>query len=129
MPAWTDDTAVLRALGASSAAATDPYLTDCVTAANSLAFTKRVEAGYEDDPLDNAVAPNGAVALGTTQLAVDLYRARGSTDTFASYAELDSFAQTFGNWSLIRRLLGIGRAQVDRSLVPTPTLWRRGVWR
>ena len=91
--------------------------------------SKRVEAGYEDDPLDLAPAPNAAVALGTTQLAVDLYRGRGSTDTFASYAELDSFAQTFGNWSTIRRLLGIGRAQVDRALVPTPTLWRRGVFR
>ena len=117
MPAWTDDTAVLRALGPSSGASSDPYLADCVTAANALAFTKRVEAGYDDDPDVAAPAPNGAVALGTTQLAVDLYRSRGSTDTYASYVELDNFAQTFGNWSMIRRLLGIGRAQVDR---PTP---------
>ena len=127
MPAWTDDTVVLRALGTSSGAAGDPYLADCVTAANSLAYTKRVEAGYQDDPLDLAPAPNGAVALGTTQLAVDLYRSRGSADTFASYVELDNFAQTFGNWSMIRRLLGIGRAQVDKALHPvaTPYRWYR----
>jgi len=124
MPAWTDDTAVLRALGPSSGAATDPYLADCVTAANALAFIKRVEAGYDDDPIEAAPAPNGAVGLGTTQLAVDLYRSRGSTDTFASYVELDNFAQTFGNWSMIRRLLGIGRAQVDRPLRPVATPYR-----
>src|SRR4029077_20007243 len=127
MPAWTDETAVLRAMGPSSGAASDPYLADCVTAANDYAFAKRPAAGYSDDPLDDAPAPNGYVAQGTTLLAVDLYRSRGSTDTFASYAELDSFAQTFGNWSIIRRLLGIGRAQVDRALYPvaTPYRWYR----
>src|SRR4029077_21264732 len=127
MPTWTDETAVLRALGPSSGAAADPYLGRCVTAGDSLAYTKRVEAGYSDDPLDDAPAPNAAVELGTTQLAVDLYRSRGSTDTYASYVELDSFAQTFGNWSMIRRLLGIGRAQVDKALHPvaTPYRWYR----
>jgi len=118
VPAWTDETAVLRALGASSGAASDPYLADCVAAANDLAYIKRVEAGYQDDPLELAPAPTAAVGLGTTQLAVDLYRGRGSTDTVASYAELDGLVQTFGNWSMIRRLLGIGRAQVDRAVGP-----------
>ena len=114
MPAWTDEAAVLRALGPQSGADTDPYLPDVVAAANAMAYTKRLEAGYTDDPLDNAAAPNAAVALGTTTLAVDFYRARGSGDAGASYSEIDGFVANYGGWSNVRRLLGIGRAQVDR---------------
>ena len=115
MPAWTDETAVLRALGPDSGADDDPYLTDVVDAANAYAWNKRREAGYVDpDTVDgDAPAPNAAVALGTTTFAVDLYRARGSGDSGASFAEVDGFVATYGGWPTVRRLLGIGRAQVD----------------
>lgn len=113
MPAWTSEAAVVRALGDGSGASDDPYLADVVAAANSMAFTKRLEAGYDDDPDDTAPAPNAAVALGTTTLAVDFYRARGSGDAGASYGEIDGFVANYGGWANVRRLLGIGRAQVD----------------
>ncbi len=127
MPAWTDTDAVLRALGPDSGADGDPYLEDVVDAANAFAWNKRREAGYVDpDTVDeDAPAPNAAVALGTTTFAVDLYKARGSTDNAASYSELDGFVATYGGWSNVRRLLGIGRAQVDTAGVVTPMFGRR----
>jgi hypothetical protein len=114
VPAWTDEARVLRALGDQSGAADDPYLADCVDAANDLAFRKREEAGYTDPPEDDAPAPTNSVALGTTMLAVDLYRARGAADVVPAFDDLNTFTITSGAWSQIRRLLGIGRAQVDR---------------
>lgn len=47
---WTSAAAVARALGP-SVPADDPYLADCVDAANAWAFRKRAEAGYVDDPM------------------------------------------------------------------------------
>ena len=125
MPAWTDEARVLRALGDQSGAADDDYLADCVAAANDLAWRKRDEAGYDDPADPDAVAPSNAVALGTTMLAVDLYRARGSGDVASAFDDLNTFTLTSGAWSQIRRLLGIGRAQVDRpDAVVTPLFTR-----
>jgi hypothetical protein len=117
VPVWTDEARVLRALGDQSGAADDPYLLDCVDAANALAFRKRVEAGYIDDPAADAPAPSADVAVGATMLAVDLYRARGAGDTPMSFDELATFGATSGAWPQIKRLLGIGRAQVDAAAV------------
>lgn len=50
---WTDAAAVARALGPSVPTG-DPYLDDCVDAANAWAFRKRAEAGYLDDPAAGA---------------------------------------------------------------------------
>jgi len=128
MPSWTTEAAVVRALGEGSGADDDPYLADVVAAANSMAFTKRREAGYTDDPADLAPAPNAAVALGATTLAVDFYRARGAGDSGSSYSELDGFVATYGGWPNVRRLLGIGRAQVDAVAADpmlTPVFGRR----
>jgi len=128
--AWTDTAAVLRALGDQSGAAGDAYLTDCVDAANATAFRKRQEAGYTDQPVDGSAAPSADVALGTTMLAVDLYRARGADDRFAGFDELAALAATSGNWPQIRRLLGVGRAAVDRAdPTVTPLRYRRTVGR
>lgn len=127
MPAWTDSAAVLRALGPGSGADDDPYLADVVAAANAFAWNKRREAGYTDDPAELAPAPNAAVAIGTTTFACDLYRARGSGDSGASFAEVDGFVATYGGWPNVRRLLGIGRAQVDTAAgypVVTPLFGR-----
>lgn len=122
---------MLRALGDQSGAADDDYLPDVVDAANAMAWRKRNEAGYVDDDTPTAPAPSGDVALGATMLAVDLYRARGSTDTAASYDELSAFTLTSGAWSQIKRLLGIGRAVVDAPPAdpPTVTPFRRRGWR
>ena len=107
---WTDAPRVARALG--PGAADDPYVADCVDAANAWAPRKRAEAGYADD-VD--VAPSADVALATTLYAVALYNERGSTDSHASFTDLATFAPV-GTMGQINRLLGIGKAQVD--LVP-----------
>lgn len=125
MPLWTDDAAVLRALGEQSGAAGDAYLADCVDAANAVAYRKRLAAGYVDDPLVDAPAPSPDVALGATMLAVDLYRARGADDRYPGFDELTAAAATAGNWPQIRRLLGIPRAAVDRPAVGTVTPFAR----
>lgn len=114
MPAWTTPAAVIAALGPSAAPdETDPWLVQCVAAANAAAFRKRLEAGYTDDATDNAAAPSADVALGTTYWARDLWRERQSTDSFAGYEDLAAFQPT-GSWGQIKRMLGIGRAQTDR---------------
>jgi hypothetical protein len=107
---WTDPAAVARALG-DPGAVDDPYVAECVDASNAYCYRRRANAGYTDPP--DGPAPTPDVALGATMYAVDLYRARGSADAFASFAELDQQAVTGGSWAQIRRLLGIGRAAVD----------------
>ena len=106
---WTTSEMVAAALGPSVTA--DPaWLDQCVDAANAWAPRKRVEAGYVDDP---DVAPDAAAALGTTMYAVALYRERGAVDGYPSFEDLSSFAPTGGSMGQIKRLLGIGRGQVD----------------
>lgn len=119
---WTDVDRVARALG-DPAAADDDYLTDCVDAANSWAQRKRLEAGYTDpDP------PSSDVIMGTTLYAVALYRERGSADSFASFEDLSGFAAV-GTSGQIKRLLGIGKAAVDRvPITDAVTPVRRGWW-
>lgn len=119
---WTDAARVGRALGP-QAVADDPYVADCVDAANAWALRKRVEAGYTDDPDE---APSADVAHGTTLYAVALYNERGSTDSHASFGELGAYLPT-GTMGQINRLLGIGRAAVDRPPTDAVTVarWRR----
>ncbi len=106
---WTTPAKVAAALGP-TVAVDDAYLTACVDAANVAAYRKRAEAGYTDDPI---VAPSADVAHGTTVWAVALYRERGATDTFTSFDDAGGYGLTGGTWPTIKRLLGIGRAQVD----------------
>lgn len=119
---WTDPAAVARALG-DPGAADDPYLVECVDASNAYCYRRRQNAGYTDPP--DGPAPSPDVALGATVYAVDLYRARGSADSFQSFAELDQQATTGGSWATIRRLLGIGRAAVDTPYDPVVTPFTR----
>lgn len=107
---WTDLARVKRAFGNATSVYDDPWLNDCIAAANAWAPRKRAEAGYVDDP---DVAPSEDVAQGTTMYAVALVRERGSADSFASFEELSSFAQV-GSMGQVKRLLGIGRAAVDK---------------
>jgi len=115
--AWTDATRLQRALGPS--VTLDDYADDCVAAANAWAWRKRHEAGY-DDPDDTAAeAPSPDVAYGTTLYAVALWRERASTDGYPSFDDLSTYAPTGGSLGQIRRLLGIGRAAVDRPVAAT----------
>jgi hypothetical protein len=117
---WTDRDRVARALGPS--AGDDPYLDDCVAAANAWAPRKRAEAGYLDDP---DVAPSEDVALGTTLYAVALYNERGSTDSHASFGDFATFTPA-GSAGQINRLLGVGKGRVDAPPVEaTPVRDRR----
>jgi len=127
--AWTTPAKVDAALGVGSGAAADPYLTDCVEAANAWAFRKREESGYTDDDADDAPAPSPDVALGTTLYAVALWRERASVDGFQSFGEIGAWSPTGGSLGQIKRLLGIPRAAVDRGLTDdtiNPLAWRRG---
>lgn len=108
---WTDDERVARALGPQ--ATDDPYIDDCVAAANAWAPRKRKEAGYDDDP---EVAPSEDVALGTTLYAVALYNERGATDSHASFQDLSGYLPMTGSLGQINRLLGIGKGAVDAPL-------------
>lgn len=129
MPAWTTTADVVAALGPSAAPPVDDdWLVAAVGAANAAAYRKRAAAGYTDPADPDAPAPSDDVAYGTTLWAVALWRERGSTDGFSSYTELDTFTPTGGSWGQIKRLLGIGRAQVDTALVdltnPSPAVLR-----
>lgn len=108
---WTDIAAVKAALGPSTPIPDDGWLDQCVAAANAAAYRKRVEAGYTDDP---DTAPDAAVAVGTTMWAVALWRARSATDGYASFEDLSAYTPALSSWGEIRRMLGIGRAAVDR---------------
>jgi len=103
-------------------ATADPYVDDCVAAANAWAPRKRAEAGYPDD--DPVTAPSEDVALGTTLYAVALYNERGSTDSHASFADLATFVPA-GTMGQINRLLGVGRGAVDAPPVVDPLAARR----
>lgn len=113
--AWTSPELVQEALGPSVTVIDDAYLQRCCDAASVAAYDKRAAAGYVDDP-DPDLVPSSRVEMGTTLWAVALWRERVSIEGFASFEALSTFTPTGGSWGTIRRLLGIGRAQVDTPL-------------
>lgn len=118
---WTSPELVAAALGPSVTADAD-WLGLCVDAANAWAPRKRVEAGYSGDPPDD---PGGDIVMGTTMYAVALYRERGAVDGYPSFEDLSTFAPTGGSMGQIKRLLGIGRGQVDAVADPAAVPLRR----
>jgi len=104
---WTDVARVARALGPQATG--DPYVDDCVAAANVWAPRKRQQAGYTGDDPD--IAPGEDVALGTTLYAVALFHERGATDSHASFQDLAGFTPASGSLGQINRLLGIGKGR------------------
>jgi hypothetical protein len=109
---WTDNSSVLSFLGVSPATANDTaFVTVCTDAANALAFRRRRAAGYFSDVL--ATAPSADVKLGTTMMAAQLYRSRGSSggDSFQSYETLASGNNPVAMGDILR-LWGCNRAQV-----------------
>lgn len=115
MPAWTTPELVDAALGDGSGALGDPYLEQCVAAANAWCYRKRAEAGYTDPAGDTAPAPAPDVELGATLYAVALWRERASVDGFQSFAEIGAWSPTGGSLGQIKRLLAIPRGAVDRA--------------
>lgn len=107
---WITAADVQALLGPTIPFTADPASAMVVAAANDWAFDKRAEAGYDDDA---DVTPGAKVTMGTALYAVTLWRERASTDGFQSFDDLSGFAPTGGSWAQIRRLLGVGRAQVD----------------
>lgn len=106
-----------EALGPSaSPGPADEYLVRCAAAANGWTARKRREAGYVDEttPPDPPVVIGADTTMGATLYGVALWRERASADSFPSFEELAAYAPTGGTLGQIRRLLGIGRAQVDQ---------------
>ena len=108
-PTWIDEDDVEVFLGIAAATANDTaFLAECVLAANTFAFRRRHEAGYNDNP---TVAPNGAAKMGTILYAASIYRERGSVDSFQSYDAM-SMPQPSLSMGRVLQLLGVGRPQV-----------------
>jgi len=108
-PTWITSANVTEFLGIATATANDTaYIATCVSAANSYAFRKRVEAGYTDAA---SSSPSADVTLGTTLYAAALYRERGSIDSFQTF-ETMPIAGAGINMGRIHQLLGVNRSQV-----------------
>lgn len=116
--AWTTADAVADALGT---VPTDvDHLDACVLAANAWAFKRRFAAGYVDDV---NVAPDAAVAMGTTMYAVALYKERGTVDGYASFEAFAAAAVPPSTFGQVQRLLAVPRPAVDKAPVsPAATL-------
>lgn len=98
---------VQAVLGPSVPFAEDPVADAVVDAANDVVTRKRAANGYAD------VEPVGAaVAHGAALYAAALWRERQSTESFASFEELDGQVTIGGSWGQIKRLLGIPRPHV-----------------
>lgn len=96
-------------LGIGTASALDTaFLTQCALAANSLAFTRRQEAGYIDSL---STSPNGQLTLGTISLGGFFYRQRGAVTDFATFDGMSAGASV-GLSPAIKMLLGIPKPAV-----------------
>jgi hypothetical protein len=106
---WITATQIEDWLGIGTASALDTtFLTQCALAANSLAFTRRQEAGYIDSL---STSPNGQVTLGTISLGGFFYRQRGAVTDFAAFDGMAA-GSSVGLSPAIKMLLGIPRPQV-----------------
>lgn len=127
--AWTSPAGIAAYLGGTVDPA-DPYLQSCADAAEAFCRRKRIEAGYPDVPDPTAAAPSADVGLAATMYGGQLFRERGSADSFASFDETLGFTQT-GAWPRIKQLLGVGKGRVDTpqsDLAVTPLVARRLRW-
>ena len=106
---WITATQIEDWLGIGTASALDTtFLTQCAAAANSLAFTRRQEAGYTDSL---STSPNGQVTLGTISLGGFFYRQRGAVTDFATFDGMSAGASV-GLSPAIKMLLGIPKPAV-----------------
>ena len=106
---WITSTQIEDWLGIGTASSLDAaFLTQCAAAANSLAFTRRQEAGYIDSL---STSPNGQVTLGTISLGGFFYRQRGAVTDFATFDGMSAGASV-GLSPAIKMLLGIPKPAV-----------------
>ena len=106
---WVTAAQIEDWLGIGTASALDTtFLTQCASAANSLAFTRRQEAGYIDSL---STSPNGQVTLGTISLGGFFYRQRGAVTDFAAFDGMAAGASV-GLSPAIKMLLGIPKPAV-----------------
>ena len=106
---WVTAAQIEDWLGIGTASALDTaFLTQCALAANSLAFTRRQEAGYIDSL---TTSPNGQVTLGTISLGGFFYRQRGAVTDFATFDGMSAGASV-GLSPAIKMLLGIPKPAV-----------------
>jgi hypothetical protein len=106
---WITATQIEDWLGIGTASSLDAaFLTQCAAAANSLAFTRRQEAGYIDSL---STSPNGQVTLGTISLGGFFYRQRGAVTDFATFDGMSAGASV-GLSPAIKMLLGIPKPAV-----------------
>jgi hypothetical protein len=106
---WITATQIEDWLGIGTASSLDAaFLTQCALAANSLAFTRRQEAGYRDNL---STSPNGQVTLGTISLGGFFYRQRGAVTDFATFDGMSAGASV-GLSPAIKMLLGIPKPAV-----------------
>jgi hypothetical protein len=106
---WVSVQDCLDWLGVSPASANDTlFVTDCVAAANAVAYRRRKSAGYMDSL---TTSPGGDASLGTVMYAAALYRERGSMDSFQSFNEFGT-APVGGSMGQILRLWGCNRPQI-----------------
>jgi len=106
---WVTATQIEDWLGIGTASSLDTaFLTQCAAAANSLAFTRRQEAGYIDSL---STSPNGQVTLGTISLGGFFYRQRGAVTDFAAFDGMAAGASV-GLSPAIKMLLGIPKPAV-----------------
>ena len=106
---WITATQIEDWLGIGTASSLDAaFLTQCASAANSLAFTRRQEAGYIDSL---STSPNGQVTLGTISLGGFFYRQRGAITDFATFDGMSAGASV-GLSPAIKMLLGIPKPAV-----------------
>lgn len=107
---WITNQMVLDWLGISPASANDTaFVTVCTEASNALAYRRRRESGYTDSL---STVPSGDVKLGTIMYAGQLYRQRGSVDSYQSFEAFASGGAPIGSIGEILRLWGCNRAQV-----------------
>ena len=106
---WVTAAQIEDWLGIGTASALDTaFLSQCALAANSLAFTRRQEAGYIDSL---TTSPNGQVTLGTISLGGFFYRQRGAVTDFATFDGMSAGASV-GLSPAIKMLLGIPKPAV-----------------
>jgi hypothetical protein len=105
---WIDTDDLEVALGIEAATANDTaWMTDCVAASNAFCSRRRRNAGYHDTL---NTAPSADVKQGAVLYAQNLYRVRGSVDSYASFQDMGT--APIGSLGQVLQLLGCSRPQV-----------------
>lgn len=105
---WLDTAFMETLLGYTPEGDDFTWLETCVDAANDWAYERRSSAGWDDLP---TVAPGHNALQGTALYCLNLYRQKGSVDTFPTFTDTP-MPGLVGSMGEIKRLLRIDRAGV-----------------